>query len=278
MKKLWAVIVLSACSFWLEAEVKLVQNVSYVDEHDTDEYRQQRCKLDLYLPNSAKASAVLIWFHGGGLRAGDKTHEKEIVPIALKFAEHGIAFIAVNYRLSPKAQYPAYVDDASASIQWVIEHISDYNFLKNKVFVGGHSAGGYLTLMSTFKNASTDKCGLKVDAIAGIIPVSGQTVTHTTVRKELGLPETAVVCDERAPLYHLPKLNRKSLIIAADSDYFMRLEENQLLYAAVKVKSSPLSEFLCVQNRTHVSVMTEMATVGDPAFEAVLAFIEKTSL
>ena len=72
-------------------------------------YMKSRCKLDVYYPAGEKDFATVIWFHGGGLKNGNR-----FVPSALK--EKGIAVVPVNYRLHPKVNSPAYVDDAAAAV------------------------------------------------------------------------------------------------------------------------------------------------------------------
>ncbi len=55
-------------------------------------YRQERCKLDLHCPTQP-GFATIVWFHGGGLQAGEKE-----LPAILK--HRGLAVVAPNYRLS----------------------------------------------------------------------------------------------------------------------------------------------------------------------------------
>lgn len=42
--------------------------------------------------------------------------------------------------------------------------------------------------------------GVDADSVAAYLPVSGQTVTHFTIRKERGLPNGIPVVDEYAPV------------------------------------------------------------------------------
>ena len=65
------------------------KNISYLHPGEKDSYKLERCKLDLHYPTDKKGFATLIWFHGGGLEAGEKHFPKE-------FLEHGYAVIAVN--------------------------------------------------------------------------------------------------------------------------------------------------------------------------------------
>lgn len=42
--------------------------------------------------------------------------------------------------------------------------------------------------------------GADADSVAAYLPVSGQTVTHFTIRKERGLPNGIPIIDEFAPV------------------------------------------------------------------------------
>ncbi|MCU0705590.1 MAG: alpha/beta hydrolase, partial [Fimbriiglobus sp.] len=141
---------------------------------------KERCKLDIHFPAKGKDLPTVVWFHGGGLTKGEKA-----IPKGLQ--DRNVIVIAANYRLSPVAKAPEYIEDAAAAVAWAIANAGKYGGSAKKVFVSGHSAGGYLTSM-----IGLDKKWLKVhdvnaDDLAGLIPLSGQAVTHFTVRAERGV-------------------------------------------------------------------------------------------
>ena len=51
-------------------EYKTVKDISFTTKNDT--YAQERLKLDVYYPEGAKDCPVIVWFHGGGIEAGEK--------------------------------------------------------------------------------------------------------------------------------------------------------------------------------------------------------------
>ena len=73
-----------------------------VKEGEVDGYVKNRCRLDLYYPSDKKGFATIVWFHGGGLRKGNKS-----VPKQLK--KQGLAVVSANYRLFPKVKCPTYI-------------------------------------------------------------------------------------------------------------------------------------------------------------------------
>ena len=215
-------------------------SVVYVTEHDIQyrdggreeltEYMKAQCRLDVYHPENVKGYATVVWFHGGGLTAG-----KRYLPEQLK--GQGIAVVPVSYRLYPKVKCPAYIDDAVAAVAWVFKHIEEYGGDANKIFVSGHSAGGYLTSMVGLDKRWLAGYGIDADDIAGLIPFSGHTITHFTVRKERGIPGTQPVVDEYAPLYHVRPDAPPLVLITGDRNLEMlgRYEENAYLWRMMKV-------------------------------------------
>lgn len=134
-------------------EVRVLANVPYKHGDSLTPYEKERCILDVYLPKDGKAFNSLVWFHGGGLTKGDKDGRQDpkdtvkTSAIARSLAAAGIAVITPNYRFSPTVTFPAYIDDAAAAVAWTRSHIAEYGGDPSRVFVGGHSAGGYLALM-----------------------------------------------------------------------------------------------------------------------------------
>lgn len=204
-------------------------NVSYVSADETDEYRKERCVLDVYYPDTDNGFPTLIWFHGGGLEGGSKA-------IPEGFRRQGFAVVSVNYRLFPRCKCPDYIDDAALAVAWTFENIEKYGGTKDQIYVAGHSAGGYLTLMVALAKEYTAQYGLDADRIAKAYPVSGQTVTHYTIRKERGLPDGIPVIDEYAPMSHAGRGGAPMILISGDRDLEMlaRYEENAHLQALLE--------------------------------------------
>ena len=239
-----------------------VENVSYVSAGETDEYRKERCVLDIYYPDTDKGFATLVWFHGGGLEGGNKK-------LIEGFRRQGFAVVCVNYRLFPKCKCPDYIDDAAMAVAWTYDNIEKYGGVKEQIYVSGHSAGGYLTLMVTLAKEYAAKYGFDADKIAKSYPVSGQTVTHYTSRKERGLPDGIPVIDEYAPMTHAGRGGAPLVLISGDKDLEMlaRYEENEHLQALLK-------------HFKHDSVLYEMQgfnhnTVVTPAVALISSDIKK---
>ena len=245
-----------------DEEYIFVQNIPYTSADETDEYRKERCVLDIYYPETDKGFATLVWFHGGGLEGGNK----ELLD---GFRRQGFAVVSVNYRLFPKCKCPDYIDDAAMAVAWTYDNIEKYGGVKEQIYVSGHSAGGYLTLMVALAKEYTQQYGFDADKIAKYYPVSGQTVTHYTIRKERGLPDGIPVIDEYAPMTHAGRGGSPMILISGDRKLEMlaRYEENLHLQALL-------------ENFKHESVLYEMqgfnhVTVLAPAVSLISSDIKK---
>ena len=257
--------------------ITVLKELPYKAGDGLTEYERQRCKLDLYLPEG-KGFATVIWFYGGGMEGGEKG-QRVNVAIASALARHGIACAAVDYRLSPKATYPAYLDDAAASVAWTLEHIGERGGDSKRVFVSGHSAGAYLAAAIGFNPKFLAKYRVSTDRIAGLVPVSPQVFTHFTIRKERGVPNprTTPVIDEDAPTYHARPDAPPMLILIGDDDWPTRLEECQYFVRLLKVLKHPDAGLEVIAGRNHNSIAEKSAETADPALQAMLAFIKNHS-
>ena len=254
----------------------VVQDIPYKSGELT-EYETERCKLDLYVPARAKDAPALVWFHGGGLTKNSK-ERTEASLVGRYFSNRGILVAVVNYRLSPRAKFPAYIEDAAASIDWMIDNIKAHGGDQRKVFVGGHSAGAYLTLLTCLDRSYLEKHGKSVDQLAGYIPVSSQVDSHWTVRAERGIGQDKKVIDKTAPLFHIPdgfnKATSPMLIIVAEDDLPGRADANQQFFRKLQKANHPAVAFQQVSKRNHVSLVTRIPQTEDETAHLILQFIK----
>jgi len=195
-----------------------------------DAYLEERCKLDVYYPKNKTNSSTIVWFHGGGLTGGNKEMPRELL-------EKGFIVIAVGYRLSPKALVKDIIEDATASVAWTFNNIAKYGGNNKLIFVSGHSAGAYLGMMLTLDKKYLAAYNIDADAIAGLIPFSGQAITHFTVRQERKIKDVQPIIDEYAPLYHVRPTAPPMLLLTGDREMEMlgRYEENAYLARMMKL-------------------------------------------
>ncbi len=247
-----------------ERGYSLKTNIAYYNDsvQQTDEYLRERCVLDVYYPLNKKEFATVVWFHGGGLKGGEKH-----IPEGLK--EKGICVVAVNYRLYPKVKAPKYLEDAAAAVSWVFKNIRSYGGDESLIFISGHSAGGYLTSMIGLDKKLLNAHHIDANLIAGLIPFSGHTITHMTVREERGISDTQAIVDDLAPLYHVRNDAPPMLLITGDRELEMlgRYEENAYFYRMMKLVGHPQTVLFELDGYGHGMV--------EPAIPLLLKEVER---
>jgi acetyl esterase/lipase len=254
---------ISALQIWAaQSEYKIKKDIPYRENTQAlDEYQQERCLLDIHHPSS-KGFATIIWFHGGGLTSGEKSFPKDL-------QNKGHAIVAVNYRLSPKVKVTECLDDAAAAVAWVMKNIGKFGGDRKRIFVSGHSAGGYLTSMIGLDSSWLKRHQADANVIAGLIPYSGHAITHFTVRKERGIAATRPIVDELAPLFHVRKDAPPILLITGDREKELlgRYEENAYLFRMLKVSGHQDVTLFEIDGYGH--------GMTDPAHPLLLKFVQR---
>lgn len=228
-KKNWTLLVaLMITAMAWGQNYKTVCDISYTAKDDA--YSKERLKLDVYYPEGMGQCPVIVWFHGGGLEAGNKE-----IPEQLK--GKGYVVVGVNYRLLPKVTIDKTLDDAAEAVAWVFKHITEYGGSKQKIVVTGHSAGGYLGMLLCLNKAWLARYDVNADDILMYVPFSGQAVTHYNVRKMQGLQPLQVTIDEYAPIYWVRNDCPPLVLICGDRELelFGRYDENQYLARMMKL-------------------------------------------
>lgn len=104
------------------------------------QYDQNR--LDVISPREPHvARPVVIFLHGGGFSAGDKSDGLIHDNVGRYFATNGFVAVNATYRKAPPASWPSGREDVSLLISWVKANIKDYGGNPKRLFLIGHAAG-----------------------------------------------------------------------------------------------------------------------------------------
>ncbi|HLF32755.1 MAG TPA: alpha/beta hydrolase [Cyclobacteriaceae bacterium] len=102
-------------------------------------------RLDIAWPVEGKGPfPVILFFHGGGWQAGNKTDMNHWIQ---SYAKSGYAAATVEYRFAPAFKWPSQVQDAKAAVRYLRANAGILNIDPERIGVMGESAGGYLALM-----------------------------------------------------------------------------------------------------------------------------------
>lgn len=130
-------------------------------------------RLDLYKAKAADATAPLIVFvHGGGWKRGDKRNATGSDKIT-HYTELGYHLASINYRLVPAATVEQQAADVAAAIAYLVKSAQQLGIDRNRIVLMGHSAGAHLSALVGTDPQYLRKAGLKLDALAGVVPIDG---------------------------------------------------------------------------------------------------------
>ncbi|MCL1921219.1 MAG: alpha/beta hydrolase [Kiritimatiellaeota bacterium] len=231
-------------------EFTITADVPYVTP-PADVHQAERCKLDISSPTGARDLPVLVFFHGGGLTGGAK-HFPEM-------DRAGLVVVTAGYRLlKPEVAWPAPAEDAAAAVAWVFKNIQGFGGDPKRIFVSGHSAGGYLCAIVGMDARWLKPHGKSNLDLAGIIPVSAQVTTHFAVKKTLGDTgeQYRPLITPEAPLYHCAAKLPPVCLITGDRkiEFPCRVEENELMAISLRTLKHPRTEFHELPGKDHSTV------------------------
>jgi acetyl esterase/lipase len=114
----------------------------------------ERNVLDLWKAKADKPTPLVVFIHGGGFRAGDKS---ALAPALLDGClKAGISVASINYRLSQHAPFPAPMLDGARAIQFLRSKAADWNLDPKRIAATGGSAGAGISLWVGFHDDLAD--------------------------------------------------------------------------------------------------------------------------
>jgi len=101
--------------------------------------------LDAWVPATPGPHALALLVHGGGWEAGDRV--TYISPLFEPLARADIAWVSIDYRLTPDVRHPAQLDDLRAAIRFVGGHAGSLRGDPGRIVVVGESASGQMAAL-----------------------------------------------------------------------------------------------------------------------------------
>ncbi|KZT30547.1 hypothetical protein NEOLEDRAFT_16653 [Neolentinus lepideus HHB14362 ss-1] len=158
---------------------------------------------------------VLLYFHGGGWTLGNVNSENSKCSQLCKV-------VSVDYRLAPENPYPAAVEDAVESLQWLyVNGPTDLTVDVKRIAVGGSSSGGNLAAILALKAVE-------------------QTPPIPLVFQLLFVPVTDNVCDPNGQPHYSWYENRNTVWLSPERMLWFRNNYLPDLEDRAKWDASPL--------------------------------------
>ena len=167
-----ATLALAACSP-LGTLNAVIPGSSYTLSADVAYGPLPRQRLDIYRPADAAPAAgwpVVVFFYGGSWYRGEKADYK-FVGEAL--ASRGVLTLVADYRLYPQVRYPDFLKDSALALGYGLNEAKRLGGDSKRVFVMGHSAGGYNAAMLALDARWLGDVGHAPKELAGFIGLAG---------------------------------------------------------------------------------------------------------
>ena len=236
-------------------------------------YEDGKDLLDVFMPEGANGVPVVVFFHGGALRGGDKGSGRAV---AERLVPEGIGVVSASYRLSPTFRHPAHVEDAASATAWVLKNIAGYGGDPRRVYISGHSAGAYLAALLALDDSYLAAHGLSSDQIQGTIPISPFLYVEETApdrpKDVWGDDPSDWLAASVTP--HITSGKGPMLLIYAHGDDEWRRHQNDRFGEAMRAAGNSAVHVVEVPDRSHLSIRSDMAAADDKVGDLILRFIE----
>ncbi len=260
----------------LQDSVRESKNLAYIEDEE------KKHKLNLFMPPGDKPAPVIVFIHGGAWKGGDRS---TYAGLGHRFAERGIGFAAISYRLSPAVKHPEHVKDCARAFAWVASNIEKHGGDPRRLFVMGHSAGGHLAALLALDPKYLAEVKIEPSTIKGVIPMSGPYVIPPLPEDAPGIlrifPEAfgsdKEVCVDASPITHVKNLKAPMLVLTEMDDNLKVRPSMVAFKKAIEKEGVKGAEFVDAEGRNHNTIIANMfQKADDPYRDKIVEFVKKT--
>lgn len=219
-------------------------------------------KLDIYRSKHtpAKLPYPVLFIHGGAWRVGRKDQPN---PTLWAITEAGFVSIAISYRMSQEAIFPAQIADCKEAVRWIRAHAAGLNIDPERIGVWGMSAGGHLAALLGTSGGVNELNGTEIQVagssrVQAVVDLYGATDLIKLMQQRRSTPygradlmgdrapenqliggdvlENQLLAQTASPMAYVTPDDPPFLIIQGDQDQVVPKEQSQMLYDALKAQ------------------------------------------
>jgi arylformamidase len=219
-----------------------------------------RARFD-YFPSGAARAPLFVFIHGGYWQRNDKDM---FAFLADGPRAHGIDVAVVGYTLAPEARLTDIVGEIRQALSVLRERADEFGFDRDRLFVGGWSAGGHLTAIVSDHPAF--RGGLPISGIFDLEPIA---LNYLNEKLALDASEIATLSPLRVLGGYSPPLR---LFVGIEE--LPELQRQSAAYAeAAHTRGLPVA-LTILPGRHHYSILDELSRPEGAITRALVELIE----
>jgi acetyl esterase/lipase len=237
-----------------------------------------RQKLDVYAPRHPLEDApVVVFFYGGSWNSGER---EDYTFVGEALASQGIVAVIADYRLYPQVRYPLFLEDGARAVAWTRAHIRQYSGNPQRLYLMGHSSGGYNAAMLALDPQWLAAVGMAPKDLSGWIGLAGPydflPIENPDVRPVFFWPDSP---PQSQPINHVSGGAPPALLIAASKDELVNPTRNtEGLASKLRAAGVPVQD-LYYSRPNHITLVATLSRPLRslaPVLKQVVGFIKHT--
>lgn len=238
----------------------------------------KRQDLDIYVPKrpARRPATVVVFFYGGYWRYGAK-HEYQFVGEAL--TSRGVIAVVPNYRLYPTVHWRGLLADGARAYRWVRHNIRNYGGNPRRIFVMGHSAGGYIAAMLAFDHTLLRTAGVR-SSPCGFIGLAGPySFLPMKDPKVRAVFSTARDLAATQPIHYVRPGDPPALLLVGQDDHTVNPRNSYRLARALRADGDS-AQLISYPGIGHIRLLVSLASPFRflaPSLRDTMRFIQSTS-
>lgn len=237
-----------------------------------------RQKLDVYVPRHALADApVVVFFYGGSWNRGARD---DYTFVGEALASRGIVAVVADYRLYPQVRYPLFLQDGARALAWTKAHIHEFSGNPQRLYLMGHSSGGYNAAMLALDGEWLEAVGMSTRDVRGWIGLAGPydflPIENPDVRPVFFWPDSP---PQSQPINHVTRGAPPALLIAASEDDLVNPTRNTGGLASKLREAGVPAQDLYYSRPNHITLVATLSRPLRhlaPVLDQVVGFIAHT--
>ena len=215
-----------------------------------------RRSLDVYAPEGPGPFPVVVFLYGGAWDSGARSIYRFL---GGALASNGLVVMVPDYRLYPAVRYPAFLQDNAAAVRWARDNAAHYRGDPAKLFLLGHSAGGYNAAMLGLDPALLGAVGMSRRDLRGVIGVSGPYDFVPDTAELLDIFGPPDVSAQRMPIRFVDGREPPMLLLTGTADKTVQPGNTMRLAAKIK-EAGGLVEVRYYQGIGHIEIIGAVGT------------------